>query len=367
MRDTSRASPQPLGPFSEVGREGMPAPAQRPRGSKLTFTPDDDHLLVDLKEKKNLSWRQIADFFPGRSSGTLQVRYCTKLKAKTTVWTDDMVCVTPWAHSACVLTLTLILLLEVAEMLTILGNQVQKLQQAMQEYENDRWRIISSKVGSGFSPTACRDKAAEIEAQEDEEKGQSGYTPNQHSTIKTVNLKQDQESVYSISSAGSASVYSGAELKVIPASSGISGYKSRSHHKLPAKLSHHFLFPSYLDEIIPFRDTATQLQDYAQSQRYLEQEETKQIEIQQVWNEWEEKGPKYLEEAQREDRGSERKGKAEETAAMRRSIENSKYQIPMSGEARAMNASASLRTYPAEEPLLLSKQSQKLFIHPPPL
>lgn len=32
----------------------------------------------------------------------------------------------------------------------------------MQEYENDRWRIISAKVGSGFSPAACRDKAAEL-------------------------------------------------------------------------------------------------------------------------------------------------------------------------------------------------------------
>ncbi len=69
----------------------MPPPAQRPRGPKLKFTPEDDQLLVDLKEKKNLTWKQIADFFPGRSSGTLQVRYCTKLKAKTTVWTDDMV------------------------------------------------------------------------------------------------------------------------------------------------------------------------------------------------------------------------------------------------------------------------------------
>ncbi|KAI8932284.1 hypothetical protein NX059_010481 [Plenodomus lindquistii] len=128
------ASPaQHHGPPSVVGQEGMPAPAQRPRGPKLKFTPEDDQLLVDLKEKKNLTWKQIADFFPGRSSGTLQVRYCTKLKAKTTVWTDDMVV---------------------------------KLRNAMQEYENDRWRIISSKVGSGFSPAACRDKAQEIEALE---------------------------------------------------------------------------------------------------------------------------------------------------------------------------------------------------------
>ncbi|KAK7513989.1 hypothetical protein IWZ03DRAFT_315381 [Phyllosticta citriasiana] len=117
------------GPPSVVGQEGMPPPAPRPRGPKLKFTPEDDQLLVDLKEKKNLTWKQIAEFFPGRSSGTLQVRYCTKLKAKTTVWTDEM---------------------------------IQKLRNAMQEYDNDKWRIISSKVGSGFSPAACRDKAAEL-------------------------------------------------------------------------------------------------------------------------------------------------------------------------------------------------------------
>lgn len=76
---------------SVVGQVGMPAPAARPRGPKLKFTPEDDQLLIDLKENKNLTWKQIADFFPGRSSGTLQVRYCTKLKAKTTQWTDETV------------------------------------------------------------------------------------------------------------------------------------------------------------------------------------------------------------------------------------------------------------------------------------
>ncbi|KAI0180337.1 hypothetical protein GGR52DRAFT_569084 [Hypoxylon sp. FL1284] len=74
---------------SVVGQAGMPAPAPRPRGPKLKFTPEDDALLIDLKENKSLTWKQIADFFPGRSSGTLQVRYCTKLKAKTTQWTDE--------------------------------------------------------------------------------------------------------------------------------------------------------------------------------------------------------------------------------------------------------------------------------------
>ena len=76
---------------SVVGQVGMPAPAPRPRGPKLKFTPEDDQLLIELKENKSLTWKQIADFFPGRSSGTLQVRYCTKLKAKTTQWTDETV------------------------------------------------------------------------------------------------------------------------------------------------------------------------------------------------------------------------------------------------------------------------------------
>lgn len=84
-----------VGPPSVVGQPGMPGPAARPKGPKLKFTPEDDGLLVELKETKNLTWKQIADFFPGRSSGTLQVRYCTKLKAKTTIWTDDMVRAAP--------------------------------------------------------------------------------------------------------------------------------------------------------------------------------------------------------------------------------------------------------------------------------
>lgn len=71
--------------------DGMPSPAPRPRGPKIKFTPEDDSLLVDLKENKSLTWKQIAEYFPGRSSGTLQVRYCTKLKAKTTVWSDETV------------------------------------------------------------------------------------------------------------------------------------------------------------------------------------------------------------------------------------------------------------------------------------
>jgi hypothetical protein len=33
----------------------------------------------------------------------------------------------------------------------------------MEEYDNDKWRIISGKVGNGFSAAACKDKATELE------------------------------------------------------------------------------------------------------------------------------------------------------------------------------------------------------------
>ncbi|KAJ5601947.1 Myb-like transcription factor [Penicillium lagena] len=86
-------SPSLPGPAPNVvGQPGMPIPASRPRGPKLKFTREEDILLVELKEIKNLTWKQIADFFPGRTSGTLQVRYCTKLKTKDVIWTEDMVC-----------------------------------------------------------------------------------------------------------------------------------------------------------------------------------------------------------------------------------------------------------------------------------
>ncbi|KAH8772301.1 hypothetical protein BGZ57DRAFT_795541 [Hyaloscypha finlandica] len=114
---------------SVVGMEGMPLPAPRPRGPKLKFTPEDDQLLVDLKENKSLTWKQIAEFFPGRSSGTLQVRYCTKLKAKATQWTEET---------------------------------IQKLRTALYDYEQEKWRIVAQKVGIGFTSTACKEKAREL-------------------------------------------------------------------------------------------------------------------------------------------------------------------------------------------------------------
>ncbi|KAH9205178.1 hypothetical protein DL95DRAFT_318109 [Leptodontidium sp. 2 PMI_412] len=115
---------------SVIGHPGAPRPTPRPRKSKSKFTPEDDQKLVDLKENKNLTWKQIAEFFPGRSQGTLQVRYCTKLKAKTQHWTEET---------------------------------IQKLRAALDDYEQEKWRIIAQKVGTGFTSAACKEKAMELE------------------------------------------------------------------------------------------------------------------------------------------------------------------------------------------------------------
>jgi hypothetical protein len=67
---------------SVVGEPGMPQPAAKPKGPKIVFSPEDDALIVQLRETKKLTWKQIGDFFPHRSAGTLQVRYYTRLKAE---------------------------------------------------------------------------------------------------------------------------------------------------------------------------------------------------------------------------------------------------------------------------------------------
>ncbi|KAK4626500.1 hypothetical protein CLAFUW4_04254 [Fulvia fulva] len=151
------------GPPSVVGQPGMPIPAPRPKGPKLKFTPEDDALLVELKEAKNLTWKQIADFFPGRSSGTLQVRYCTKLKAKTTVWTDEM---------------------------------VERLQTAIQEYDNDRWRIISGKVGNGFSAAACKEKALEMQLEDDEAHETAEHDAHQQQQQQLLQLHETTAAIH---------------------------------------------------------------------------------------------------------------------------------------------------------------------------
>lgn len=78
---------------SMINRPGFPTKAPA-RGGRARFQPEDDERLKWLKEKApvKMSWEQIAEFFPGRKSGTLQVRYCTKLKEKGPIdWNDELV------------------------------------------------------------------------------------------------------------------------------------------------------------------------------------------------------------------------------------------------------------------------------------
>ncbi|PTB38386.1 hypothetical protein M441DRAFT_120637, partial [Trichoderma asperellum CBS 433.97] len=114
---------------SLVGKEGMPSPARRPQRPRIRFTPEEDQLLIELKEQKHLTWKQIADFFPGRNSGTLQVRYCTKLRAEAMPWTREM---------------------------------DQRLLEALQSYEDEKWRNVAQRVGNGVTPMGCCDRVWEL-------------------------------------------------------------------------------------------------------------------------------------------------------------------------------------------------------------
>jgi len=89
---TSSSTAEPSTYHQVPQPQPSPLPHPRPHSDpKAKFTLDDDALLAELKEQHEMTWKQIAEFFPGRSSGTLQVRYCTKLKAKGGAWTDELV------------------------------------------------------------------------------------------------------------------------------------------------------------------------------------------------------------------------------------------------------------------------------------
>jgi hypothetical protein len=40
--------------------------------------------------------------------------------------------------------------------------QVQKLRTAVHDYEQEKWRIVAQKVGTGFTSAACKDKWTEL-------------------------------------------------------------------------------------------------------------------------------------------------------------------------------------------------------------
>ncbi|KAJ6118838.1 hypothetical protein N7471_013458 [Penicillium samsonianum] len=84
----------PHGPWKSLeDLDDAPGPSNRPsrpashnkvqtkhtsEGSR--FLPEEDMLLVELKERSCLPWRQIANRFPKRSQNALQVHYHTRLK-----------------------------------------------------------------------------------------------------------------------------------------------------------------------------------------------------------------------------------------------------------------------------------------------
>lgn len=76
---------------------------------------------------------------------------------------------------------------------------MQKLRKAIDEYENDKWRLIAAKIGSGFSPAACQEKAEELEArerleeeEEEEEATSSDSRPASSTPLQSYTLLTSQ-------------------------------------------------------------------------------------------------------------------------------------------------------------------------------
>ena len=55
-----------------------------PARSNVKFTPQEDSMLIELREHEGLSWGEIGRRFPHRTKASLQVHYSTKLKERAT-------------------------------------------------------------------------------------------------------------------------------------------------------------------------------------------------------------------------------------------------------------------------------------------
>jgi hypothetical protein len=47
-------------------------------------------------------------------------------------------------------------------MAVLTRSQDHKLRTVLEDYENEKWRIVASKLGTGFTPAACRERAEEL-------------------------------------------------------------------------------------------------------------------------------------------------------------------------------------------------------------
>jgi Myb-like DNA-binding domain len=77
-------SARPAPPFSACTRAENASGATPSRSKRPRFKEEEDAKLVDLKERRGWSWEDIQRAFPRRSTGSLQVRYSTKLKERNT-------------------------------------------------------------------------------------------------------------------------------------------------------------------------------------------------------------------------------------------------------------------------------------------
>lgn len=84
-----RKAPSPSPPSSESrdalhqaprNAHGSRSSKLRRRSKRIPYSPEEEKLLIDLKEKRGLTWSEITTYFPGRTTSALQVRYSTELK-----------------------------------------------------------------------------------------------------------------------------------------------------------------------------------------------------------------------------------------------------------------------------------------------
>ena len=68
---------------NQIPKPPMPAQHHSPNGNHgIPYSAEEDALLVRLKEIHNLNWDEIVPYFQGRTRGSLQVRYSSKLKSE---------------------------------------------------------------------------------------------------------------------------------------------------------------------------------------------------------------------------------------------------------------------------------------------